>query len=216
MKVFTHSSGELSVPRSHPWSQSAYDPSHRYYDFKLHPELVRTSLEDFLPLSKWSAIERFYELVEWLNGPDSVLESNDCGTHGSKPNRSRNFAKPLECDARLMILFRDLPYNLYRENVEWLERATQRHLSSIDQTFEWGVVGTTVVPANYVTIPVPEEQQAGFQLVLTFWAWGDSDDEVMENLGRVFVNVRSALSGVCDEIKEFITAQSNRLSQPKT
>ncbi len=53
--------------RSHPWIDTVDNPECRYYDLTLSPELIRTSLEDFLPWSNYKAIENFYKILEDLN-----------------------------------------------------------------------------------------------------------------------------------------------------
>lgn len=202
MKTFEHHEEESAVIRTHPWTVALSNQDHRYYDFKTEPGLIRTSLEDFIPFSNWPAIANFYELLEWINAPDSILESNDCGMHGPRKNGSRNFSKALECTARLMVLYRYLPNNTIAGAVKWLADALRHYLVPIDTSFEWGVVGTTLRPTQYVTLPVPEDQQIGSLVMLTFWAWGDTEDEVMENFGRTVSNTRMALEGVSNEILE--------------
>jgi hypothetical protein len=202
MKTYSHSDPELLIARSHPWNYALSDPSHVYYDLKMEPERIRTSLEDFVALGQNVATTAFYELIEWLNGPDSALESNDCGARPIHENRNTNFPKKFECTARLMILFRDLPLNLVDGNTVWLEDAVQRYLHNIDPEFEWSVVGTTLVPANYVTLELPESDQRGKQLLLSFWAWGDDDDEIWSNLGRTFANAQQALVEVSNDIHQ--------------
>ena len=56
-----------------------------------------------------------------------------------------------------------------------------------------GGLGTTVVPVRYIDLPGEEEQNLGYQLMLSFWAWGDSEPEVMGNLDRVLKNLAQAL-----------------------
>ncbi|NOS82266.1 MAG: hypothetical protein HOP32_11870, partial [Nitrospira sp.] len=77
MKVYEHSDPDSLKLRSHPWIDAESDPTNRYYDFKIHPELIRLSLEDMQKWSAYPATETFYRLLEWLNGPDSIFESND-------------------------------------------------------------------------------------------------------------------------------------------
>jgi len=202
MKSFKHPDDEPDLVRAHPWTTALFDPAHRYYNFRSEPQLIRTSLEDFAPLAKWPAIERFYELLEWINGATSIFESNDCGTRGPGPNKSPKFAKSLECTARLVILFRELEWNLSFANVTWVVTAAHHYLNQTDLAFKWGVVGTTTRRAQYTSLPFPESTQMGYQLMLTFWAWGDTDLEVMDNLGRSFVNVQEALSKVTDKTRE--------------
>ena len=200
MKTYTHSTTELLTPRSHPWTQALSDTSHRYYDLKAEPGKIRTALEDFLNLGTNPATETFYGLLQWLNGPQSALESNDCGARSPKTNQNPIFPKGLECTARLMILFRDLEHNLSAENTSWLEDAIQHYLKQIDTDFDWGVVGTTLVPATFVTLPLPEPMQAGKQLLLSFWAWGDDETDVWANLARAFSNTEVALQEVSRDV----------------
>jgi len=70
---------EIPPLREHPWTVSMAVPDGRYWDFKAHPEQIPLVLEDFRPWAHYAAIPRFYELLAWLNGFDSILESNDCG-----------------------------------------------------------------------------------------------------------------------------------------
>lgn len=210
MKNYTYPDDEIRVARSHPWTRAISDPSHRYYDFNADPGPIRIALEDFVALGQNEASEAFYELVEWLNSPVTALESNDCGAGLPRKNTNKAFPKGLECTARLMILYRHLPANLSREHINWLEAATQHYLTSIDPLFEWAVVGTSVVPANYISLPIPESEQAGHQLVLRFWAWGDNEVELMSNLARAFRNTTEALIGVSREVTESANSVNGR------
>lgn len=171
-------------------------PAHRYHDFKARPQLVRTSLEDFVPWSGTGAVETFYRLVEWINAPDGALESNDCEFTGPHEDRSAHSAKSQECSGRLMILFRDLPLNLSRPRVEELERAVHLRLAEVDPEFEFGIVGTTIVRTRYVSLPRAAEACLGYQLMLSFWAWGDTEAETMAHLDRLFGNLGTALKGI--------------------
>ena len=58
-----------------------------------------------------------------------------------------------------------------------------------------GIIGTTIVPVRYLALPEAREQQLGSQLMLSFWAWGDSEADTMLNLGRLFKNLARALRG---------------------
>ena len=107
-----------------------------------------------------------------------------------------------------MILYRHLPLNTHDGAVEWLAGATRHYLTAIDPLFEWGVVGTTLKSAVFIPLPGSADDQAGSQLLLTFWAWGDTEEEVAENLNRTFRNTHAALKTVCREIAES-TAESS-------
>jgi len=198
MKTCRRDTPSDDAPRAHPWTDASSSPAHRYRDFKASPQLVRTTLEDFTPWAGHPAIETFYQLVEWVNASRGTLESNDCeftGPHaeGAHPPKSQ------ECSGRLMILFRDLQLNLSHPLVAGLEHDLHVRLVGIDPAFEWGIVGTTVVRTRYVGLPGGASGRLGYQLMLSFWAWGDDEAETMANLDRVLENLSLALHGVAFE-----------------
>ncbi len=155
------------------------------------PAAIRTSLEDFVPWQHYAAVEQFFELLEWLNAPGCALESNDCEFTGPHANDATEFPAALQCSGRVMVLFRALDENCERDRVDALEGALHRRLGARDETFEWGVIGTAVVPVRYVTLP--RDAQLGHQLMISFWAWGNTESDVMENLARVVGNLSHAL-----------------------
>ncbi|MFT5585091.1 MAG: hypothetical protein ACI9VR_002679 [Cognaticolwellia sp.] len=182
--------------RSHPWSGSLSDAAHRYFDLRRSPGLIRSALEDFRGWENHSATETFYQLLELLNGPDSTLETNDCAFNSPTTNEHAGMDKALQCSGRLMLLFRELPLNTSVAGVHAFTNALARALSGEDEGFGWGVVGATVVPVNFTTLPGTREEQQGFQLMLSFWAWGDDEAEVMVHLDRTFGNLTSVLRGL--------------------
>jgi len=196
MHVVEHSDPDAFSVRSHPWYGSASDPNHRHYDLRQQPELIRSALEELRPWTRYSAIETFYQLLEWLNGPASSLETNDCAFSGPSANETAGFAKALQCSGRVMLLFRDLPQNTDAARVYGLTEAVARALAQEDEGYEWGVIGATIVPVRFTTLPGTEHDQFGSQLMLSFWAWGDDEREVMAHLDRTLTNVSSVLRGV--------------------
>lgn len=193
MKSYQYAGAPFAGPRSQPWTDATDDPGARYHDLRAHPELIRTALEDFTPWQRYPAIETFYALVEWLDGPDSPLETNDCAFTGPQPNPGAPRSQALECSGRVMILFRDLPRNRDRALVASFTHALHVALAARDQTFQPGAVGTTTIPVRYRALPGPEEAQLGEQLMLSFWAWGRTEAETMAHLGRVVGNLHRAL-----------------------
>jgi hypothetical protein len=196
MKSCEYDGEAFEEPRSHPWTDAVASAASRYYDLKAHPDLIRTALEDFLPWSHYAAVTQLYELLERLNAPASILESNDCAFSGPQPSDAPQFGKILQCEGRVMILYRELEWNLSRHRVEGLTNAIHVRLASLDREFEWGMVGTTIVPVRYVDLPPAHDQNLGYQLMLSFWAWGDSEAEVMDNLDRVMRNLARALENL--------------------
>ena len=59
--------------------------------------------------------------------------------------------------------------------------------------FRWGVVGTTIVPVRYLALAERNGQQFGSQLMISFWAWGNSEAETMLNVARLMKNLSQAL-----------------------
>jgi hypothetical protein len=179
--------------RSHPWTDAKGDPDCRYYDLTAQPAHIRTSLEDLLSWQHYPAVEAFYTLLERLNHPKSSLESNDCAFNGPGENEEPSVRKAMQCSGRLMVLFRSLARNTDPTRVDALKNQLHVDLAAADPSFQWGIIGTTVVPVRYLALPESGEQQLGSQLMISFWAWGDSEPDTMLNLGRVFKNLSQAL-----------------------
>ncbi len=196
MKTCEYAGPVFAEPRSHPWVDTAGSPECRYYDLTATPELIRNSLEDFLPWSHYEAIEDFYLLLTALNHPKSILESNDCAFTGPQTNENPGFRKSLQCTGRVMVLFRKLKRNTVQGEIDWLTNQLHRHLADLDPDLLWGVVGTTIVPVCYLALAESKGQQLGFQLMISFWAWGNSEAETMLNLGRLLKNLSQSLRHV--------------------
>ncbi len=193
MKTYEHTEDGTASARAHPWADAEGNASHRYYDLKANPELIRSALEDFVPWSRFRAVETFYSLLAWLNGPDALLESNDCAFEGPEAADSPATGRSLECSGRLMVLYRELPLNLSLVRVQGLKNALHGSCEEFDRDFDSGAIGSTIVWSQYVTLPLPEARQRGYQLMLSFWAWGDTEGETMANLDRLFQNLSGAL-----------------------
>lgn len=192
MKTCDYNGEPFNEARSHPWTDAVANSACRYYDFKTEPGLIRTALEDFLPWSHYPAITLLYELLERLNAPGGLFESNDCAFSAPHKSEARQVSKILQCDGRVMILYRELGLNLSRRRVEGLKNALHLRLAALDRELEWGMIGTTILPVLYIDLPVAHDQQLGYQLMIAFWAWGNSEAEVMSNLERVLGNLAQA------------------------
>ena len=182
--------------RSHPWSGSPSDPTLQHHNLVQSPKLIRTSLEDWRPWEHYPATESFYRLLEWLNGPGSVLETSDCAFNGPTPHELPDFDKALQCSGRLMLLFRDLSKNTDATKVHVLTQSLARALSQIDTDFAWGAIGLTIVPVQFTTLPSPPEEQQGAQVMLSLWTWGDDEAEAMTHMDRTISNLDTALRQV--------------------
>jgi hypothetical protein len=89
-----------------------------------------------------------------------------------------------------MILMRRLETNVSYQVVADLEERALLQLQSLDPEFEWGAVGTSIAKVHYHTLPAAP---SGFQLCISFWAWGDTDDDAMSSLDRTLGNLTRAL-----------------------
>jgi hypothetical protein len=190
MKSYAYDGPTLTEPRSHPWTDSVGDAVARYYDLTATPSLIRSALEDFVPWSHYPAIDAFYSLLEWLNQPQSLLESNDCAFSGPEPNQELGSALALQCQGRVMLLFRALERNRGGQ-IGRLENSLHRSLALLDPTFDDGAIGTTVVPVHYRALPAG--RQLGAQLMISFWAWGNTEGECLAALARLMQTLSSAL-----------------------
>ena len=201
MNTCEYAGDPFQEPRSHPWVDSTTDASARYHDLTASPLLIRSALEDFTPWARYGAIETFYTLLERLNHKHSTLESNDCAFVGPHPNDEPSVSKALVCSGRVMVLFRALARNvatLESDAIESLKNELHRELVTHDEAFRWGLVGTTVVPTRYLALPEANGQQLGTQLMISFWAWGDTEADTMLNLSRVFKNLARALRALSE------------------
>jgi hypothetical protein len=196
MKTCEYDGPAFTESRSHPWVDAIGDTTCRYYDLTASPALIRTSLEDLLPWRHYAAIEDFYVLLERLNHARSPLESNDCLFTGPAKNDNAQVAKALQCSGRVMVLFRSLEQNIVGSRVEWLKDQLHLALEALDPKFSCGVVGTSIMPVRYLAVEGDEDCQLGSQLMLSFWAWGDSEAETMGNLARLLKNLSKALRQV--------------------
>ena len=193
MKTCEYAGQPFPELRSHPWVGSASDPAAHHYDFRTSPELIRSALEDFVPWARYSAIETFYALLQRLNHAQSALESDDCALSGPHENDEPSMPKALGCSGRVTVHFRALARNTDSAALEALSHALHVALNEHDPAFAWGLVGTTLVPTRFLALPEPDERRLGNQLLISFWAWGDSEADTMTNLGRVFTNLARAL-----------------------
>lgn len=181
MHVYRASEFDLKGLRTFPWKTSLHDVNCRYYDFKKHPELIETSLEDFIPWTRYPATQEFYDMLRWINGSTSELETDDCAFGGIKLNGTPAVNKTKQADGRIMVFYRRLQYNCTEQSSEWLADCFEFHLKRLQTDLEHGVVGLSKSTTFFTPI-----QRPGVSRILNFWSWGDDEEEVMNKLQRVF------------------------------
>lgn len=193
MKTCAYAGEPFTELRSHPWFGAAFGGELRYVDFTSYPGLIRSELEDFRSWEDHEAVETFYTLLESLSRRDSPLESNDCAFSGPDEASRSSADEALECSGRLMVLLRDLGDNVVPGRIEQLQEHLHRELDPLDPDFEQGVIGTTVMPTRFLALPPTDREQLGSQLMISFWAWGHTQEETMSSLDRLFKNLAVAL-----------------------
>lgn len=177
--------------RHHPWSVGSYDENVRYYDFVRRPSLVREVLEDFLPYDEYPAIQTFYDLLYWLNGRDSILETNDSGFDFGD-SKTTWMPDKKEAEGRWMVFLRDKRLNLDARIVNDLGQTLWNQIEAIDPEFELGYIGFAYCPTIFSELEPPLNRVSTSILTIYFWAWGDTDEEAFENLDRLFANLFAA------------------------
>ena len=210
MLVYYDKSLEQAVARTHPWRDAEYDESARYYDFIKHPELIRTSLEDVLPFGDEPCAVHFYELIEWLNGPDSVFETNDCAMRAVEDSPEEQFPQVLRMKARLHLFIRDHRHNLEQSNADWLTLAFRKLLFEIDQNWREGCISITQQPVGFETFSDGEISD-GLLQDIGFWAFGDTEEETQTNFVRCTKNVLEACQRINERIRADLTHREGSL-----
>lgn len=204
--------------RHQPWLSSERDDNEKYYDFRKNPELIREVLEDFVPWSKYKSVQDFYDLIEWLNNPESPFETNDCAFSRSiEENNQRELApKNLVAIGRLMVFFRNTELNISPESktafyrglkslnpqvpdfvvnpsLQWL---SQFSLKEIQKQYPEAptCIGLEIYPVYFENAEGENDEKLGNELSFKFWMWGDTEEEVMENFGLVVQTLKHTFS----------------------
>lgn len=178
------------------------DDANVYLDFKKHPELIRSTLEDLIPFKKWGFVEQFYTLIEWLNSPRSLLESNDCVFNAAEDNPDQQYPYAKKCSARLMILFRDIPENCQAKSIDWLMQNILLQVSTTKLGFKAGAICLSQSPTCYLVLGSKADTGGmGHQVTLTFFAYGKNDPRCYENMQQVLSIAQSSLLRVNKRIQ---------------
>lgn len=191
-----------STLRSHPWTSMVSDDSSIYMDFKKQPKLIRTALEDLIPFKKWDFVEQFYSLIEWINSPNSFLESNDCVFNAIEVNSDQQYPYAKKSSARLMILFRDIPENCQEKSINWLIEKILILVSTTKPGFKAGAIALSQSPTCYLALgDKPDTGGMGYQITLTFIAYGKNESRCYENMKEVIAIAQNSLFRVNKSIR---------------
>lgn len=224
MHVYYDENRGYSDVRLHPYQPNAAEAAQAgFVDFKAEPGRIPEVLEDFRPHAGEPAIQTFYELLRWVNGPESELESADCVFRGPEPNTStRTSPRALQAHGRLCLMFRHLPANCHAESFDWLLTRLGTELKFMDTELDSieAVIGFSEARALFIEISKgtlradghfesdADDPGHGHQVMLWFWAFGDTEMAVFANLNRIFGNIWAA----CRATSEAIT-EGNRLAR---
>lgn len=194
MDTFISKQVDHTELRSHPWTNMVSDESCHYIDFKQQPDLIRSTLEDFIPFKKWDFVEQFYALIEWINSPRVLLESNDCVFNPAEDNPDQQYGYSKKCSARLMILFRDIPENCQDKSITWLMESLLAQLSTLKPGFNAGAICLTQSPTCYLALGTEEGTGGlGFQVTLTLFAYGKNDKRCYESMSEIISILHESL-----------------------
>ena len=177
--------GSRADTRQHPWTVTTYgedleEYSGRYYDLRSQPDLIESSLEDFLPYNHRPAIRRFYDFLRWINGSSSNLETDDSAFRPPHASDADIFHFPFQCDGRVEIIHRDLDINtdpaMFYQMVRSLAVFLQRQRPTFSEGFFELAHSKTLFTAQ------SQERQMGARIGLRFISFGNSADQTFANL----------------------------------
>lgn len=205
------------VLRLHPYAPGG-DQQSGYVDFKTDPDKIFSVLEDFIPYSHHPAIQSFYMLLKYINGPASFLESCDCALRPPASHSDSNSSLPISVHGRLFLMYREERLNCSSEHSEWLCGKLMSILNEIDPalTANEAVIGFTLNPVLHTAISngdwrpdgsfeCDENDPAhGLHTMLSFWGYGDDETHAFENLGRLFENIEQSCIELNREIQSGI------------
>lgn len=183
--------------RPQPWTKTIYSEeleqfSGQYYDFRATPELVETVLEDFTPYADRPAIRHFYEILRWVNGDESVLETTDCAFRAPHPvDQKAVFGFQLQCDGRLQFFHRDMEVNTEPATFYEFVSSFCVFLQLENRSFSAGLFEVSHAMTQFTALPA--DKQKGARICVRFIAYGNTDAQAFGNLKVVFECLAAAL-----------------------
>lgn len=213
---------EPAGSRLHPYTPAPHSPA-GCVDFKAHPELIETVLEDFRPFEGRPAIQTFYAFIRWINGPESHLETSDCGLKPPGPHNDRNSTRPLRISGRVFVLFRNLQANCDPNFSSQLLTSLNEQVgrSGVRLTENEAVIGFSFARAIHTAISNgtwkgedfafdQDDPGIGRHIILSFFVYGDDEESVFENLDRAFKGLWHACRAVNLQIEDAIRRDQTR------
>lgn len=178
--------------RSHPWGKTAYDERAGFYsNFIENPQLITEVLEDFKPYESKPAVQTFYSFLEWINGPDSSFETNDCALRdGIIMNNDPLFKFTHKIDGRVEFFLRQQQHNCNKNVATWLMRMSSLYLQVERTNFFNSLIDIQLAPTDFIMLPA--NQRDGYRIRLAFNAYGDGELDTWEALNCTFDSILKA------------------------
>ncbi|CAN7418463.1 hypothetical protein LJR277_002572 [Pseudomonas sp. LjRoot277] len=200
MLVVSHFELDEAASRTQPWGKTEYaenaENAGQYYSFREKPELIREVLEDLKPHEDQRAVQRFYELLEWLNQPSAFFETNDCALRPPADNTHPQFQFSKRVSGRLEFFFRDLKANTDKAKSQWLYRMLSLHLQVERPDFYNAIFDISGAPTDYIDLPGSERERTGVRFSIGFNAYGNGDTDAWNNLDIAMQGLFEAFKGI--------------------
>lgn len=201
MLVVSHYQLHEDASRTQPWGKTEYArDAGQYYSFRDKPQLIREVLEDFKPHENQKSVQRFYELLEWLNQPNAFFETNDCALRPPADNPDPQFQFSKKVTGRLEFFFRDHKANIAENLSRSLYRALSLHLQVERPDFHNAIFDISGAPTDYLDLPGSEDERTGVRFSIQFNAYGNGDSDAWSNLYVAIDGLFNAFKGVDREI----------------
>lgn len=189
-----------------PYLGTELDEDGAYFDFVSDPLLIPTSLEDFRPYGEKPAVKRFYSLIEWLNGPESVLETTDCLLRPPGENKTLHLGKgaALQIIGRLVFIYRDHSRNVCEIDIARLSDAFETTMRRTDTGWDMGACGYALYHSHFSKLgDEPDiDKTIGAEVCVRYWVWGNDEAECFDNLDRLYGNLDQALRQVSAQVSK--------------
>lgn len=197
MLVVSHFKIQDTAARTQPWVKTHYtENGGQYYSFRERPEFIRQVLEDFKPFESQAAVRSFYELLEWLNREEGVLETNDCYFRPPSDNPDDQFKFTKKTHGRIEFFVRKLEANLSDDAVQWVYRMISIYLQVERPDFEAAIFDIAAGATEYLDLPGGQDERTGLRFCIYFNAYGNGNAEAWSNLDVAIQGLFNAFKGL--------------------
>jgi hypothetical protein len=138
-----------------------------------------------------------------------MQESNDCA-FSLEPNNDPNRPFQLQASGRVLLFVTDFRFTCSPQFGESLMDAFASQLMRNLPQSPPATVGISKATSFF-----KEVGKRGEQVVLYFWAWGDSEASTFSTLGTLFGHMLDAGKGVSREIEEAISLSERQSSESR-